>query len=465
MLKSVCALLLFVAALPVSGCNKAQDSSEGKPAPAGVTSAVVPGPSVAAVSRKLAVVSEAFLAAEKERVAQGSHESAIELAPQGTGVAYIEPFEGKLRVVHNGRAGKAYPEILDLRISSDGRHVAYVVRDPKRGATLVVDGEERHPYGENDSHGFSPDGRHHLSTVSRGEVRRLIIDGKEYAEYNLAASPLVNPDSRSVAFSARNAGGGTRFIVADLGLQDRTVLDSCGEHYAASDDRSHLAVVCSEGKMGSVKVVDFQSRKVVSDSRFDGTMTRMKFAGDNRSLIYTLLTPKGDRYLGYGDKKEKTPAGDEFFTDPLVLSDPASVGVAIGTVYKAYLYHAFQKQPRSEKRYGYISDLVSSKDGRHHAYMAVKVNGQRQQIVVDGHEGPLFDKVVGPVFSPDGRVLVYRARDAGRRFVVVSDLSGKVLRQLAPYQMVFQPSFNAEGTSIGYGVLDRNELWWKVDKL
>ena len=168
----------------------------------------------------------------------------------------------------------------------------------------------------------------------------------------------------------------------------------------------------------------------------------------------------------YNDRIEKIPTGDEFLTDLLVLTEPEHVGVVIGTAVNARLYTAFQMQKFSGKSYGYISDLVSSKDGRHFAYIAIKAGGEeRMSIVVDGNEGQLFDKIVSPVFSPDGRFLVYRARQDGKRFIVVSDLKGKVLRQHKDYEMVFQPVFTEDGKSVAYGVLDGSEFWWKVETL
>ena len=192
----------------------------------------------------------------------------------------------------------------------------------------------------------------------------------------------------------------------------------------------------------------------------------MRFAPDNSSVAYTFVKSDAERYIVYNDREEKIPTGDEFLSDLVVLSEPSHVGVVIGTAVHARMIHAFQKQKQSEKPYGYISDLVSSKDGLHYAYIAVKPGGQeRTNIVVDGNEGQVFDKIVSPVFSPDGRFLVYRARQDGKRFIVISDLKGKVLRQHKDYDMVFQPVFTEDGKSVAYGVLDGLEFWWKVEKL
>jgi Tol biopolymer transport system component len=86
-------------------------------------------------------------------------------------------------------------------------------------------------------------------------------------------------------------------------------------------------------------------------------------------------------------------------------------------------------------------------------------------IVVDGKEGPFFERVVTPHFSPDGKFLVYRARQDNKRFVVVADPSGKIIKRLPSYERVFDTTFTEDGASVAYGVKDGNQIMWKVEKL
>jgi Tol biopolymer transport system component len=86
-------------------------------------------------------------------------------------------------------------------------------------------------------------------------------------------------------------------------------------------------------------------------------------------------------------------------------------------------------------------------------------------VVVNGKEGPSFEMVVSPMFSPDGTKLVYRAREGGKRFVVVADADGRVIRRQPEYEMVFSTVFTEDGSSVAYGAKNGNELWWKVEKL
>jgi len=91
--------------------------------------------------------------------------------------------------------------------------------------------------------------------------------------------------------------------------------------------------------------------------------------------------------------------------------------------------------------------------------------GPRQFYVVNGNEGPSFDKVLPPMFSPDGSYVVGRVKMGGSRFIVVLNLKGEVVRQLPSYEFVSEPVFTADGKSVAYGVMDGKKLIWKVDKL
>lgn len=420
---------------------------------------------IASISRKLAVVSPAFLSKENEAERQSTHGSIVQFSQNGTSIAYVEPVGKQFRVVHNGKAGKPYNEISELIISSDGKRVAYIANINDRLNRVVLDGREGLPYGADNNHWFTPDGKHHLSTVTEGDTNLLVIDNKVSHDYRIN-DIVMSPDSLSLGLSIKVQDANNRqFVITDISLQNKTVFDSCGWYILPSDDQSLLAVGCKEGEMTTIKIIDFANRTVITDVKYDGLITHMRFSPHDNALSYTYLINENQKYVVYNGKEEKIPAGDEFLTDPVVLSEPESVGVIIGDIYKQRFYRAFQTKNKNGKIYGYISDLVSSKDGRHYAYIATKPNEVQMQIVVDGYEGPKFDRIVSPIFSPDNRFLVCRARQEGKRFVVVFDMKGRIIKQHKDYDMVFQPVFTADGTSLAYGVLDGNEFWWKVEKL
>jgi len=60
---------------------------------------------------------------------------------------------------------------------------------------------------------------------------------------------------------------------------------------------------------------------------------------------------------------------------------------------------------------------------------------------------------------------VYRARQDNKRFVVVADTNGTILKRHQGYDQVFETVFTADGKSVAYGVKDGNQIVWKVEKL
>ncbi len=421
-------------------------------------------------SMRLAVISPEYLSLQRDLSRpQGSHDELLVIASKGSGAAYIERIGDKYRVVHNGKPGKLYHLVGDLTISGDGRRVAHVAHINATDKSIIADGKEGPLFKDIGMPKFSPDGKHLLYTITQGKEERIVINNKVYNDLWVSQDVLMSQDSRFIAFAAIPPGGGRiDFMITDLALQDRKVFEFCGESFVASDDRSRIAVVCSEAGARKIKIIDFQGRSVLETLAIPpaGSIVRKKFGEDNRSFVFTIMTDDYQRFLHYKGRVEKMPKDDEIMGDPLVLTAPERVGVIIGNAFKVSFYTAFQKNKYREKYYGYISNFKSSADGRHHAYVAIKAGGEeRMRIVVDGHEGPLFDKIVSPIFSPDSRFLVYRARQDGKRFLVVSDMKGKVVSQHKDYNMVFQPSFTADGKSVAYAVLDGNEVWWKVEKL
>ncbi|MBA4373805.1 MAG: hypothetical protein C0402_13210 [Thermodesulfovibrio sp.] len=446
---------------PKVGEQKTTDSAQSNEPPASPQASGAPMSS----SRKLAAVPAASLATLKQ--VGGVHGSpTAQFATQGPGVAYVEPVEGKFRVVHNGKPGKVYRAINQLIISSDGKRVAYVASIDEKIRKTVIDGREGYEFGADDNHWFTPDGKLYVSTTTEGDAKYIVIENKISRDYRIVQVPVLSADSGHMGFTVKTSGGtANQFIISDMKLQNKTVFDSCGEYIHPSDDGSRVAVGCLNGEQTIVKVIDFSKRRVVEESRYSGTITHMKFSMYNNALSYTYFNDKNQRFVVYNGKEEKIPDMDEFMTDPVVLAAPQSVAVVIGDVYTVRLYRAFQKKNKHGKFYGYISDLIGSRDGRHYAFVAVAPGEENQFIVVDGREGVKFDKIVSPVFSPDGNYLLYRAREAGKRFVVVSDLKGKIVRRHPAYDMVFQPVFAADGKSVSYGVLDGNEFWRKVEIL
>jgi dipeptidyl aminopeptidase/acylaminoacyl peptidase len=77
-------------------------------------------------------------------------------------------------------------------------------------------------------------------------------------------------------------------------------------------------------------------------------------------------------------------------------------------------------------------------------------------MVVGASEGPLYDFVSDPVFSPDGRQVAYRAWKYYKWFIVAGSREGR------RFDWVSDPAFSPDGTKIAFAAQDGREFWWKV---
>ena len=89
--------------------------------------------------------------------------------------------------------------------------------------------------------------------------------------------------------------------------------------------------------------------------------------------------------------------------------------------------------PEFDRFEGFLP-LTFSPDGKHVAYIAQWGHGPRwrYRVIIDGKEGPEYEAkwVAGPIFSPDSRRTAYVGQRGGREFVV---LDGK---ELTPHDAV-----------------------------
>jgi len=400
----------------------------------------------------------------------------VELNKQGRGVAYIAKVGDKVRVVFNGKPDKFYRDIdsSTLSISSDGQHVGYAAsNDSSQGAgsgsgsgakwMLVHDGKEEGPFDSLGPPVFSPDGQHLAFECKKGERWKMCVDSKPYGDaFSYIDKPAFSKDSRLIVFGeTAEAGRNPRIVISDLEFKEQRVIDQSGGPVAINADLSRVAAIKDAGKKKQVVEFDFSlSGKLKEGSLYD-EVRNLVFSADGKVLAY--LGKKGKSTYLVLDGKDDQLSDGEYPWPPVIKPDNKGAGIAIVGKDGAYLYQAFGSGGPSQNRYKEIADVVFSNDARNHAYVAIK--DERFLIVVNGKEGPFYDRVITPQFSPDGKFMIYRARKDNKRFVVVADTTGKVIKEQPGYDRVFETIFTQDGASVAYGVIDGNKIMWKVEKL
>lgn len=388
----------------------------------------------------------------------------IEMNPHGRGAAYIARVGAQARVVLNGKPGNFYKDIdpYTLALSPDGQRIAYGAQRNEKNWFMVIDGREEGPFNEIGPPVFSPDSRHVAFEGKTGETWRIYLDRKRSAA---AASyfekPAFSADSKYVLYGENATDTQKqRIAISDLEFRKTIYKESYGETLF-NGDKSRVALVNEVGEKKKMLTFSFDRPDAVTEGPLYDVISLRAFSKDGSAVAY--LAKKGqDTYLVLNEKEERLPDG-EYRAVPVVHTDNKGADMVIFGNDGAYLHQAFTRDSTPKKKYKEAGEIVYNGDGTKYAYLAIK--NERFLIVVNGKEGPFFDRVISPKFSPDGNFLVYRARQDGKRFVVVADAKGAVIRRHRAYEMVFEQVFTADGKSVAYGVKDGNKLVWIVEKL
>ena len=382
----------------------------------------------------------------------------------GKGSAYIMYEGDNVHVVHNGHIGKAYKKIDNLSLSPDGKRVAYgILINEKR--CIVLDGREGAFYVDVWDPIFSPDNRHIAYIAQIDDKSHIVIDDRitdEAYPSVLSGNPVFSGDSSKVAYHLIPGGNRIgRLIVSNLDLKLQKTWDCSNEELIANRDKTRIAIISPNSGKQRVLDINFIQPDVVKEGPLYDRISNVSFGSDGVTLTYVAFKGK-ERFLVMNGREELLPDG-ELRESPVTMPDSRGVGVLILDKDGFYLYQGFMVNSLPAKRYQEAAGLVYNKDCSQHAFIARTV--KRIYMVVNGKEGPSFDMIVKPMFSPDGTLLIYRARKDGKRFVVVADRNGKTVRQHPSYEMVYDTVFTADSKSVAYGVKDGDKLVWKVEKL
>lgn len=393
----------------------------------------------------------------------------VVFSESGRGVAYAAQKENKFYVVYANITGKnikggLYDAVGQVVLSPDGMRVAYPALRDKEWR-MVVDGREGRVYDVLLTPIFSPDGQHVMYQAKKGNKWFIVVDGRQN-EGTMASytTPEFSSDSTRIAFVEAAASNiEMKLIVSDLKFTKQNVKWSIGDElFVTNRDKTRIAAY--QVVDNKIRILDFKfsEPEVVNEGPLYDLIEKLTFSDDGNSIVYCALKD-GKRLIVFDNREEIFPKG-HVPQLPVVRPDKKGVGVILEWQGRYFMHQAFIKTKEKPRMYDEAGDLVYSNDSSSYAYVARK--GDEWFVVLNGEEGPTFDRVVTPLFSPDGRYLIYRAREAGRRFVVIADAkTGKTIRQSQSYEMVFPVTFTDDGKSIAYGVKDGQKLVWKVERL
>lgn len=383
----------------------------------------------------------------------------------GYGVAYIALNDGKEHVVHNGRGGIPCTGVASLTLSPDGRRVSYRC-DMGTKQQMVIDGIKKQVYDNVRNQVYSPDSRHLAYLAQLGEKFRIILDDRIVDECSGVNDLTFSNDSMKLMYISRTEGlPQARFVLFDLKTGKKVVKECLDAPYVYHRKTERIVLTVVEGD--KQRLVDFTiaSPDKVNRTGLYDLITNISIGADGKYVAFIAHRGAG-RYLVANGREERLPDKLGVNGPPQVRPDLKGAGIILATAERynnRYAFHQALIGGSAKKTwYDKAQDLVYG--GKSSVAYAAK-RGEKWFVVMDGKEGPEFDMVVTPMFSPDGRKLVYRARDKGKRFVVVADVATRDHRRQPEYEMVFQAAFTDDGRSVAYGVKDGNQLVWIVEKL
>ena len=306
-------------------------------------------------------------------------------------------------VVMDDRIGQVYPALGELRFSPDSQHFAYMATRDDKTNVIVLDGKEIPVPDEvvESTFTFSPDGRRFAYGLGLPPKSRYVVDGQAGPVFTGVGDCYFSPDSRRLAYAARR--GSESLVILDgkevasgEGTLDGTVV--------FSPDSRRFTVGQGRGGKSWLKADDREF------GPYDELgLAAVIFSPDSRTFAYAAC--RESKWMIIVDGKEsigwESAGGHVFSPDSQHSAYWAKRGgawcvVLDGAAGKAYQRPAFA--------------LLFSADSRHLATLAQRADDDVVPLV-DGVEGPTFEKIFKLAFDRPGqiRLLAQRRGTMGRK--------------------------------------------------
>jgi RNA polymerase sigma factor (sigma-70 family) len=206
---------------------------------------------------------------------------------------------------------------------------------------------------------FTGDGKHVAFAARKADKWRVVVDGKEGAEYdNDIGTPILTADSQRAAYTIQS------------GRKWRVVVD--GQEGAPYNEDIRDPIFSPDGK-------------------------RVAYAG------------KADRRWRMVVDGEESPEYGNDIHDPIFSADGKHVAYAALAKNK---WRVVVDDREGSEYQDFRQPPAFSPDSKQVAYAAEK--DEKWRLVLGGQEGALFDDMWPPVFSMDGKHVAYAARKGGK---------------------------------------------------
>jgi Tol biopolymer transport system component len=368
-------------------------------------------------------------------------EGTLALSPDGKRVAYAAKRDERWSLVVDGQAGAQYDdiEVGSPVFSPDSKRIAFVAKVGGR-YSIVVDGQAGAEYDEilNPARGCRADGykgaRNYYCTfgLSIFFFRPWMAAVQPTNYTTLGAAPVFSPDSKRVAYAARNGKRWSVVVDGQVGAE----FDRIPGLPVFSPDSKRFAYTGLLGKQGRL-VVD--GKDVGLDYDQSGSPV---FSPDGKGLAY--LAERGKQSFVVVDGQPCLGLGG-YVGGPVVFS-PDGKRLTYLAGRKKQAFFMVDGQPVAEYiGFGPLLSPRISPDGKHMAYVAdvSPREGSKKEVVEDGQVVAMNYHFGAPNFSPDSKHLAYVAGstyEKGMSVVVDGKASGG-------YQYVLNgsPSFGPDG--------------------
>ncbi len=383
------------------------------------------------------------------------------------------PENVRAAVVVDGKADPWYSRVANLSFSRDGRHFLYrAYVDAAGGAgtsSIVLDGQ---PVGAYDAilsePTFDADGRLAPFLARKGSRYLAVIDGKTAQEYPDALSDLtLSPDGRRSMYRL------TRIVQGSgaPALKSSVVLD--GKEDAGRYDKVLYTWFSPDSKRILWAAMDEEKFIVVVDGKVERSgaekLTPPRFSRDSAHVGY-----------GLGVRTSSRMWDCSIIVDGKLLSKHEIIGnmqfAPDGRVWWSGNYWEKSADGTDEVMFGVfcdarkvyssaeyqVSNIDFSPDGRHVVYEALpknpdKAHPESRAYILDGAPGLVYEKVLAPLFSPDGAHLAYGAAKGGSWFVVLDG------RPQAAFEAVSKLAFSPDGKHLIYEAKIQGKPVWVID--